>query len=398
LGALAIVATEDQGTACPDDVFVWLDDLDAKEKAEESDEQPAEEPTEPSPYDMAVKRKLGELIINEAAKEALNTRKAGQAPPLTGHTLTAFLDQPDEVEAYRIDGMWPSQGRVLHPAAAKSGKTTMVVGNLMPCLLDGGQFLGTFNVTPVARRVVYFNLEVGERTIRSWLRRANIGNREKLTVVNLRGKVAALGLGGTAGRKRLSDFLIAQDAEVVILDPLAPALASLGLDENSNSDVAQFFAWWSDALGTAGVVDDFICHHAGHAGERSRGASRLLDEPDAIWTMTRASVGDEDDVYGAQDVRFLRAMGRDVDLIDTALAFDSATGLLTLRDGVTRRDLKKEGVRDAVLAYVRDHPGKSRTHIKGAVSGSNDAIWRALVDLIDDGEVIEDARQCYVND
>lgn len=394
LGALAIVAAEPQGSACPDDVLVWLDDI---ETPDDGAEQPEEDATEQSPYDLAVRRKLADLIVNEAAKEALATRKAGQAPPLDGHDLPTFLAQPDEGERYRVAGMWPSEARVLMPAAAKSGKTTLIVGNLIPSLVDGSQFLGMFDVDPVKRRIVYFNLEVGERTLRAWMRRANIAASEKVTVANLRGKVSALGLNSEAGRKRLTDFLIAQDAEVVILDPLAPALAAFGLDENSNADVATFFAWWSEALGRAGVVDDLIAHHAGHAGERSRGASRLLDEPDAIWTMTRASVGDEDDVYGAQEVRFLRAMGRDVDLVDTAMAFDSETGALTLRDGVTRKDLKKEGVRDAVLAYVRDHPGKSRTHIKGAVSGNNDAIWRALAELIDEGEVIEHDRKCHVD-
>lgn len=393
LGALAIVANEEQGTACPDDVFVWMDDLDAQEKAKDDDDTDGEEPTEPSPYDMAVRRRLADLIVNEAAKEALATRKAGQAPPLDGHDLPAFLAQPDEGERYRVARMWPSEGRVLMPAAAKSGKTTLIVGNLIPSLVDGTQFLGTFDVDPVKRRVVYFNLEVGERTLRAWMRRADIAASSKVTVVNLRGKVSALGLNSEAGRKRLTDFLIAQDAEVVILDPLAPALAAFGLDENSNADVATFFGWWSEALGAAGVVDDLIAHHAGHAGERSRGASRLLDEPDAIWTMTKAAGDtDDDDPYAPTEVRALKATGRDVELAESVLSFDPATGRLALTGEsrrVANRNRTDARIRADILDFIGDNEGCIRAEVKGGVTGKTAAIGALLNALIASGEVLE---------
>mgnify|MGYP000576639166 CR=1 FL=1 len=45
------------------------------------------------------------------------------------------------------------------------------------------------------------------------------------------------------------------NADMVILDPLAPLLASLGLDENSNTDVATFFSWWSDVINEAHAGD-----------------------------------------------------------------------------------------------------------------------------------------------
>ena len=100
--------------------------------------------------------------------------KAGKAPALDGLPLVDFLAQPDETERYRVDGLWPAEGRVLLAAAAKSGKTTMVVGNLIPALVDGRPFLGRFNVTPVTGRVVLLNMEVGPRTLRGWMRRAGI--------------------------------------------------------------------------------------------------------------------------------------------------------------------------------------------------------------------------------
>jgi hypothetical protein len=243
----------------------------------------------------------------------------------------------------------------------------------------------------VARRIVYFNLEVGPRTLRGWMRRARIHTSDKVTVVNLRGKVAALGINSDAGRKRLSAFLLAQDAEVVILDPLAPALAAFGLDENSNADVATFFAWWSESLGAAGVVDDLIAHHSGHAGERSRGASRLLDEPDAIWTMTKsATTVDEDDIYGPAELRFLQAVGRDVEEPATGLAFDRATGRLTLT-GLSKKAagrVRQEATLEArILDYVRANEGCSREEIKAKVKGGNSEKWVTVDRLIGAGKL-----------
>lgn len=392
LGALAIVATTPQGGACPDDVYEWIESQQPVDKEAET------QPTEASPFDLMVRRKLAELQVIDAAKDRMAAQKAGQAPPLGGYNLADFLTQPDEEEQYRVAGLWPCHGRVLIPAAAKSGKTTLIL-NLIRALVDGGLFLGMFDAVPVARRVVYLNLEVSEGKMRQWLRRAGIANVSAVHVENLRGKVSALALDTKAGRDRFAGWLRSLDAETVILDPLAPALAAFGLDENSNADVARFFNWWSETLATAGVTEDAIAHHAGHDGQRSRGASRLLDEPDAIWTITRGTAKDDgnDDVYGPTEVRFLRAMGRDVDLVDTALAYDDTTKMLTLRDGVTRSDVKREGVRTKVLAWVDTNPGQSRTAIKLGVGGNGQATWNTIAALIDAGEIIETGKRCHAN-
>jgi len=231
----------------------------------------------------------------------------------------------------------------------------MVAANLLPALVDGGLFLGRYEVTQVTRRVVYFNMEVGTRTMRRWLTDANIGATGKITVSNLRGKASALSLSSEAGRAQFGTWLAHNDAEVVILDPLAPVLASLGLDENSNADVATFFAWWSESLMLGGVVDDLVVHHAGHGGERSRGASRLLDEPDAIWTLTKdADVAQEsDDIYGAgSPTRYLSAYGRDVELPPEALSFMSENRQLLLT-GLSRAAMKSNGGHATDCGFVR---------------------------------------------
>lgn len=384
VGALRIVANDPQGAGCPDDVLEWLEVATAKPVSDD------DEIIEPTPYENAVRRRFAELRVNDDAKALLAADKAGKAPALDGLALGAFLAQPDESERYRVDGLWPAEGRVLLAAAAKSGKTTMVVGNLIPGLVDGRQFLGRFDTKPVAGRVVLFNMEVGPRTLRQWMRRAGIAATDRVEVVNLRGKSSALALGSDAGRRRLAQYLTDQAAEVVVLDPLAPVLASLGLDENSNADVAMFFAWWSEALGLAGVADDLVVHHTGHAGERSRGASRLLDEPDAIWTLTKMKdvEGDESDPIGMAGPRFLAAYGRDVDLIAEGLAFDSATGGLTLT-GKGRRETGGGLVEDLIFAALQDGQPRSKNDIVTLVQRKREVVLPAIDRLAAAGRITE---------
>jgi RecA-family ATPase len=374
-------------------VDVWLREVPKGEQAD----LPAEyvEEIELTPYERAVRAKFAEMRVVDDAKQMLSTLKAGQAPPLEGRSLTEFLAEIEDEERYRVAELWPAQGRVLLAAQAKSGKTTMVAANLIPALVDGGEFLGRYEVEKVTRRVVYLNMEVGTRTMRRWLMESKIDNTGKITVANLRGKAAALSLNTEAGRKKFGAWLADNDAEIVILDPLAPVLASLGLDENNNADVATFFAWWSEALMLGNVVDDLVVHHAGHGGERSRGASRLLDEPDAVWTLTKdADVNTgEDDIYGAASpTRYLSAYGRDVELSPEALDFDMDTRRLRLT-GMGRAAGKLAKFDQAVINLMRDGMPRSKNEICNAIQADRNQIWQAAGRLEDAGRLDELSRK-----
>ena len=344
-----------------------------------------------TPYERAVRIKYGELRILDDAKTLLANYKAGQAPDLDSITLDAFLQQPDDPIEYRVDGLWPMDGRVLLAAAAKTGKTTLVAANLIPAITDSRPFLGRATPAPLTPTgtIAYLNLEVAEATLRRWMRDAGIRNTDRVVIGNLRGKAAALQLGTPTGRKRLALWLATHRAEIVILDPLAPVLASLGLDENSNTDVARFFSWWAETMRDAGVRDDLVVHHTGHAGERSRGASRLLDEPDAIWTLTRDQDDDPDAPYAQLEVpRYLAAYGRDVDLPQQALAFDPSSKQLTLTgDGRTR--VRASRIEAKVLAVMRDGHLRTRNAICTEIGGDRNAAWAAIGRLVDAGTLIE---------
>lgn len=397
-GAVAIVADDEQGHGCPDDVFAWLADTGAlgpgvtSDQADDDEDDTSE--AERS-YRMTVARKAAELRILDDARDLNAAQAAAAAAPLEGIGLLDFLAQPDDPVRYRVDDLWQRQGRTLLVAAAKAGKTTILMRNLLGCLTGGSKFLGRFDTQPVDGTVVYLNLEVGEATVRGWLRTAGIPNPDKVVVVNLRGRVGALNLASAHGRRRFADFLASHNAEVVIADPLAPILAAHGLVEDSNSDVARFFAWWAEALNLAGVQDDLIAHHAGHAGQRSRGASRLLDEPDAIWTITKAQARVEDDEsLMPDDRRFITAYGRDVDLPESGLDFDSATGKLTILDTspvTLRRQAQEDTYNHRVIEIMREKGGDLLSQNAITKAGGNEKkLKEALERLVKAGVVLQE--------
>jgi AAA domain/Bifunctional DNA primase/polymerase, N-terminal len=353
-------------------------------------EPDTDDPLATTPYDRAVQERFVQLRILEDAKQLLNAHKAGTAHPLQAINLTEFLTQPDETEQYRITGLWPAQGRVLLAAAAKAGKTTIVVGNLLPSLVDGRAFLGEHSTQPVSGRVTYLNMEVGERIIRTWMRRAGIVNTDQINVVNLRGKASALTLATDQGRQRFAAFLRNQQTETVILDPLAPLLATLSLDENSNTDIALFFSWWAEMLNHAEVTDDLIVHHTGHAGQRSRGASRLLDEPDAIWTLTKGlgTDPDDDETLGSTQPRFLTAYGRDVDKAEEGLDYNPDTGLLTY-NGQNRSQSKTAGKVNHITDILQDQTPRSTNQICQAVGGDRNKAYAAVKKMVDNGTLFQ---------
>jgi hypothetical protein len=370
-----------------------INDLEENPNNTDIIELPTDDTPDNTPYDQAVQRRFADLRVNEDAKLLLAAHKAGQAHPLDAINLTEFLTQPDEQEQYRITGLWPAQGRVLLAAAAKSGKTTIVVGNLLPSLVDGRAFLGEHSSQPVTGRVTYLNMEVGERIIRTWMRRAGIINTDQINVVNLRGKSSALTLATDQGRQRFAAFLRNHETEAVILDPLAPLLATLGLDENSNTDVALFFSWWSEVLNLAQVTDDLVVHHTGHAGQRSRGASRLLDEPDAIWTLTKGlgTDPDDDELLGSTQPRFLTAYGRDVDKAEEGLNYDPDTGHLTY-NGRNRSQTKTAGKLDHLIELLKDQTPRTKNQIAILAGGNRNSIYRALQEMETTGLLFPSGR------
>jgi hypothetical protein len=327
---------------------------------------------QPPPDLYGLQKVKNELRLRRMALKDLDAedRPEPQRPALM--SLTELLARPPVENRFRIAGLWPIGGKVLMSAPKKAGKTTLV-GNLSRCLIDGDPFLEGaelpygakvdprfnagqrhpgFTVLPVSGTVTLLDFEMSEHQLREWLRDQEIKNLDRVRVQLMRGS-GPWDIREDDVRARWADALRAAQTEVLIVDPLGPVMQSLGIEENSNTEVGRFLVKLDELCHQAGVCELFVVHHTGHEGERSRGASCLLGWPDAIWSMT---VGDGE---GWQAPRFVRAEGRDVDLSNHHLELDRNTRRLGLGRTGSKAAQKAAQLADDVLKTVEQCPGET---------------------------------------
>lgn len=302
------------------------------------------------------------MWARESARERQQARRSAaealDLPPLSN--LAEFLAEPDPEVTYRIEGLWPSGGRVLFSAAHKTGKST-TVSNVLRSLADGDDFLGRFS-TEQASRIVLLDDELDPRMLRRWLRDQEIENTEAIDLVPLRGRLSTFNILDRRSRSMWARHLGA--ADVLILDCLRPALDALGLDENH--DAGKFLGAFEELLGEAGISEALIVHHHGHDSERARGDSVLGDKPDVLWKLVRGK--DED-----REARYFSAEGRDVSVPEDQLTFDAGSRRLTIGGG-SRREARLSSAVEAVLSVL-------------PVAGTGEAMSQRAVEAALDGQV-----------
>lgn len=293
-------------------------------------------------YQEYVARLAVEIRARQEAKTIVAAQGSKVAALPAMSNLTARLAAPRVDEQWRIRGLWPTGGRVNLAAVYKAGKTTLV-GNLVRAVLDGTPFLGEFDVEAIPERdgpsIVVFDFEMTENQLLDWYESIGIEHTDGAEILPLRGNAGAFDFLTPAVREQLVERYAG--AHTYVLDPAGPVLAALGLDENSNTDVQRFLSTWDQFVMELGGRESFVTIHAGHNGDRARGASAFLGSGDAIWTMTRQ--GDN-----AEDPRFLKAIGRGVDLPERSLELDKTTNRLFL--GHTSRAEVKQN-QDAEKAF-----------------------------------------------
>lgn len=324
-----------------------------------------------TPLEVALERGR----IARQARRILDAEERPPLPPPASTSLALLLTEPPSAVKYRVDRLWPSGGKVLMSAPAKAGKTTMV-GNLVRCLADGAAFLaqpggpapGEFIVAaagfPVAgldgRAVFVLDFEMTRDMAREWLRDQGIVRSDLVHIELMRGR--AWDPRDEGQRAAWAAHLRALNVAVLVVDPIGPILAALGVAEKDSTEVGAVL-WALDALAhEAGVSELFVVHHTGHEGERARGTSGFEGWPDAIWTMTR------DKTTGA---RALSASGRDVHLVETVLELDRPTRRLALGQGsraAARGSAHAEIIRDIVVEECSSRgdgqPGPTSNQLK----------------------------------
>jgi hypothetical protein len=109
------------------------------------------------------------------------------------------------------------------------------------------------------------------------------------------------------------------------------------------------------------VPEGMLVHHMGHAGERSRGDSRIIDWPDATWKLVR----ENPELEGSP--RYFSAYGRDVFRAESLLEYDPQTRRLTLRGG-NRQDAANERLMPPLFERLAANPdGMSGRQIEDAL-------------------------------
>lgn len=298
-------------------------------------------------HNRAVSEALRGLKVRRDAQERLRAESEPHELPFDGGTLRELLARPAEPPA-RVEGLIPWEASTLLTAMRKTGKTTFVL-NLAYSLLTGRDFLGRFKVRPIEGTVGLLNYEVSSGMISRWAEDHGI-DPDRLYISNLRGRRNPLPHPGD--RARLARELRQHHVETLIVDPFGKAYSG-----ESQNDSGQVGAWLADldrfARAEVYATDLILTAHAGWAGERTRGSSALEDWADSIITLTRDA---EDDTQ-----RFMRAIGRDVEVDEDRLNFDPDTRTLTLAGVGSRKHAAStrhiEELLPAVLDAVSTSPG-----------------------------------------
>jgi hypothetical protein len=302
--------------------------------------------TAPSPEDER-ERRIGAAVERErATREARRRLDAEERGPIVIpaiETLRDRLARPVSPTRWRIHGWQPRDSRVMLAAPAKAGKSTLV-GGYVRSLVDGDPWLGREDVEPVAGRVVVLDTEMSAHQLDAWLRAQRIRHDDRVCVLPMRGRVSALDWLDDRTRGAWIGRLREVETSVLVLDCLRPVLDALGLDEHR--DAGRYLVALDALLTEAGIGEALIVHHMGHQGERARGDSRLRDWPDVEWRLVRR----EDDPTGA---RYIAAYGRDVDVPESELGYESLTRRLTIAGG-SRRDAAHRDALEAVLSVLDD--------------------------------------------
>ena len=198
-------------------------------------------------------------------------------------------------------------------------------------------------MTPLAKtaRVALLDFEMSERQLVDWLADQGIRNDDRVLAISMRGRASSFDILDEEVREQWAEHL--QGVGYLILDPLRPILDALGLDEHH--DAGRLLTAFDALCSQAKIPDALIVHHMGHSSERPRGDSRIRDWPDVEWQLVRE---DKDNPASA---RYIKAYGRDVEIVESLLTFNADTRRLTLAGG-TRKDTKARAAIPDIIAVL----------------------------------------------
>lgn len=311
------------------------------------------------------------------------------------NTLAELAEEIEGEQPWLVDEILPAGGRLNIFAAPKAGKTT-ITANLVRAITTRAPFLDRYAVAehPEAQSwaadpqlahlpapnltALVFDTESTVAQLVDLYTAQGLAESDLLDLALKRGRAHELDLLNPARFDKLVERYSIIGADVVILDPVGPVLAALGLDENSNSDVQRFLTAWDRFADEIGARASVLVHHAGHNGGRARGASAFHGSGDVNLVLSRG----ED----AARTSWISTTGRTQhELPKTRLGFDPETRRLSLDERAAaraREDHATDVAREKLTEALAEHPdGLTGRNLEAALvelgTGRNQA--RAMV-------------------
>ena len=315
------------------------------------------------PIAVLVEREYLRMRARDAARARIRAEDQPPDAPFDHGMLADLRATRPATPPFRVEQLIPDRANTLVSAQRKTGKTTLAGLNLARCLVTGEKFLGRFDTRPVEGNVGILNYEVSGHTLESWMAEHEIPP-DRVYLNHLRGR--ANPLATEDGRRRLANALKDYDVEALIVDPFGRAYT--GSSQNDAGEVTAWLVSLDRLVREVGVLDLILTCHTGWNAERTRGSSALEDWPDSILALRRSETEDRK--------RYLMAIGRDVELPESALAYDTLTRTLTMTDEGSRAKVTQESNTRALAMLVvqaaSDHPGLNQKALVAAVREMDD--------------------------
>ena len=315
-------------------------------------------------FESAVRKTARHLRVVDAARFRVAARN-WKSPPDLGSAAAQLADGIPEVPEF-VDELAKAKMKVLIVAQFKAGKTTLAM-NLANAAVTGDPFLGKYPVhLSKGATVTYFNFELSQEQALLWITDMGIsetpGAGDRLFLDHWAG--CRMPLPSPHIEDYIVKLLLRRKSAMWIIDPFSAAYPG---EENSNTEVSA----WTDAIDRimdrAGLKLVVLVSHTGESGageggpRKARGATRLMDWMSVLWRYSHDGEGQD---IPPSNNRYLRAFGRDVDVPEITLDYDSATrGLYVQGRALTRTENKTEQLARKVFEKVSGHFDKTRAPI-----------------------------------
>lgn len=261
----------------------------------------------------------------------------GGTIPLPFEPLAAFLERGRNLPPARwlIEGVVPEAGRLFVVAAPNAGKTWLALIIAKAAAAQG-------------RRVFAVLEEGGARPTGDRFENLGIPKEAPIDVAHCRGFL----LRDAASRLQLVELLRAEDAPVLILDPLVSMFRG---NENDTEEMNQVRAHLDELARANPKALIVLLHHTSKAGERGDGAAVYAGRGSTVlggWADVLLNVRHERSTNGAGRVSFsvLIAKNRDGER-DYRVRFDVSLGDGTVshvREEEARPIEMRHAIRDAL--------------------------------------------------